>query len=1094
VAFARFWLFFTCAFLALVGHVSAAEDAPVCRVFLPKSLVNDSRLKVLAKLGYHIEISPATATPEDMDQFLDVGVALDKDQKLAYWVQLASHGYSQKFDNLLRDDLSDLPSCRRLPDVAANGYFNLAIGGEARHRLDAFYSKGVLTTGLGDLILKAEALRIFGIRRYWSAFQQNKLRYDNLVKEVRRVWRTSKATTIPAKVDDVRKLLFPYYKNYSVYFNYMSLLLDPTGFGSCQANTQLILATLIDAEVDLGPDYEIGAQLFIDHVQPILIEKKTGRLIDMTSATLSSRKAPVYSPELITFAIARAAGRAMYSEREFALLVQKMDWMKMDPIAAFMYYGLDLREDAPSPWDTFGYLRFDKSLSYQDKGVPPPPFAEMDFSSIADPSALQSQDAEGNPIKQLTEQANEQMDGDGSVGSGINGKNAIPGSAKTRSGGLNGKAQNFLNRLLEEGAATKEQLQDFEAKVANRGKATAQSSSGISAGVNEPNEAELKILNQKYWSIIDESSRPDADYQMQLTRSNLYASTDAITQKKYCGLNSAFRAEPSPLENLSDIPDDMDFTFLPEPKTHPMETVPTHVCAYDILYPKLRLFYRPQYRNEPELKNYLSDANFSKWMNASFKRTLDQRLAKLDFSLLTEASKDKGQLANLTNAQIARYREAVDGLLNIATVYKTSLNSGTVSLSYEAWAPFRDEKTICPLEQNLMRLGNEFKKSPEATLDWLNRLNPESRQNFFEFFEITKAFGPLRMASDCLKDFGDDDRDYAIMKAPLDSLLTYIALQVLRQGHVQVIKPQIVSEVAIVLSMNQAPPPPLGKHSDHTTPGDSLVAVKGTSDETPAPSSHPLKVRTEVLYSLMATSSKATVATPFVQLALAKLWSPSGETYFKQTWFSHPSALTNFVDVWDWSLYLNIKDWMSPDILALVNAVQGKAGPVMHRQAPLRGYARVPNYMTGDLLEASVKAGRTLEQMTDFPEIKLSKTSSADISKESDMSQGNCPLYQAVTENLSVAEGQRVKAAQQLFVDMMDLEWSRSSDGCEPLFSDTSQTRPAEILKTILGAVSTQRVNTQNYLLRESSTPGAPPELLSAVKNQSVKEAIQDLN
>jgi hypothetical protein len=102
---------------------------------------------------------------------------------------------------------------------------------------------------------------------------------------------------------DKIKALMAQLKPYTVNYCKANALLDDfyrNICGNCVSNTKLITSAILDGKVPLPEGYELGAQLFNNHVQAVLVDKAHGKVIDLlTGDTWDKAKAPVYKPEML---------------------------------------------------------------------------------------------------------------------------------------------------------------------------------------------------------------------------------------------------------------------------------------------------------------------------------------------------------------------------------------------------------------------------------------------------------------------------------------------------------------------------------------------------------------------------------------------------------------------------------------------------------------------------------------------------------------------------------------------------------------------------------------------------------------------------
>lgn len=81
--------------------------------------------------------------------------------------------------------------------------------------------------------------------------------------------------------------------------------------GNCEDFTKLPIAALTELGIRLPPSHTLAIQVFDDHLQPVIYDKKTGgvwNLIENRWASIATIKTPLYDPHLIYHAYLRSEG------------------------------------------------------------------------------------------------------------------------------------------------------------------------------------------------------------------------------------------------------------------------------------------------------------------------------------------------------------------------------------------------------------------------------------------------------------------------------------------------------------------------------------------------------------------------------------------------------------------------------------------------------------------------------------------------------------------------------------------------------------------------------------------------------------------
>lgn len=149
---------------------------------------------------------------------------------------------------------------------------------------------------LGELLIHSEA-----------PYQEEKEILRSALKyyqEDQSVLREMKGSHIGSKEDLIEKatvyLFDQYITRYCGGKGLMSFFYGSESCGNCQANTKLILANLIDAGIAPPEGMKFGAQLYTDHIAPVLIEEKTKKTLDLAANKLQLKpSAAVYEPSML---------------------------------------------------------------------------------------------------------------------------------------------------------------------------------------------------------------------------------------------------------------------------------------------------------------------------------------------------------------------------------------------------------------------------------------------------------------------------------------------------------------------------------------------------------------------------------------------------------------------------------------------------------------------------------------------------------------------------------------------------------------------------------------------------------------------------
>lgn len=94
--------------------------------------------------------------------------------------------------------------------------------------------------------------------------------------------------------------------------------------GNCESQTKLIISAFKDLGIDVGEGRVLAAQLFRDHIQPVIYDKAKDQIWDLKSGdTIQGVEAPLYEPELLVHGYAKKRGATPYPASH--LLIADMD-------------------------------------------------------------------------------------------------------------------------------------------------------------------------------------------------------------------------------------------------------------------------------------------------------------------------------------------------------------------------------------------------------------------------------------------------------------------------------------------------------------------------------------------------------------------------------------------------------------------------------------------------------------------------------------------------------------------------------------------------------------------------------------------------
>ncbi|MGE3263069.1 MAG: hypothetical protein AB7K68_14905 [Bacteriovoracia bacterium] len=125
-------------------------------------------------------------------------------------------------------------------------------------------------------------------------------RYKKDQTVLKRIYNDSKLKQLEKIEKAVSYLHQNFFRHYCRDYGNLTNFFAKEKCGNCQSNTKLVLAHLQDAGLYPPQDFQLGAQLYTDHIAPVLIEKKTKRVLDLvTNKEQAAPSAPVYDPALL---------------------------------------------------------------------------------------------------------------------------------------------------------------------------------------------------------------------------------------------------------------------------------------------------------------------------------------------------------------------------------------------------------------------------------------------------------------------------------------------------------------------------------------------------------------------------------------------------------------------------------------------------------------------------------------------------------------------------------------------------------------------------------------------------------------------------
>ena len=250
----------------------------------------------------------------------------------------------------------------------------------------------------GKFFIQTELLNDSKAPKVWPATLEQ-LRTD--AKEYSKI--ISNTSSVPNQIEALRKEL--YLKYLSIYSRDQALLvglLNGDG-GNCEARAKIVVEAFLASGLKLPADQILGIQVFTNHVQPVIYNKKTGTVADLVSGEISKTViSDIYAPQIFYHSyLKREKAQIPVSEKELLIV-------KGEPLA---------NSDSPTPIERnyVSNTNLDlpkSSASYGEKGKEIPERAYNSYQSIREAEEKSvSENASGtNTDSDLNQQTNQNTD------------------------------------------------------------------------------------------------------------------------------------------------------------------------------------------------------------------------------------------------------------------------------------------------------------------------------------------------------------------------------------------------------------------------------------------------------------------------------------------------------------------------------------------------------------------------------------------------------------------------------------------------------------------------------------------------------------
>lgn len=709
----HFWAF-CLAFLGLAPVVASAQSQ-TCKVWLASDLKNQAELiKVFSSKGYSVLMYGEDSSRELREGDLVISVEEGRWQRSLLSVVFSDrlpHEYGP-----LTTNLPQFPACTQHEAIMTEAYFKTYYGEMARRWLDTPPNGKVDERSLGNFILEVEALKQEGYSKFVPVAKRYKKVYADILRRVISLWRSGEKLEFKDRIDRVREFLSPYTENYLALLNHLSLLLTDPQMGNCVSTTLLYTTLFHDAHIELESHQEFALQLFQDHIQPVIWDHKTDKVVSLVAGTEEKWNGGIYKPDLIVWALANEAGRAMHSEREFFLKRRYPDF-KYISFNLGAAYALGFR-DGGHAGGSLPYLKFDNSLSlYSDQ--PSPTFGKQPFGSFGSPPVGDKATIIPNPeVEQLLKEF-------GLVG-GSGGKSLTDLKI------LNMKDVAKLKELLQTLKDGKEGAGAGRGGFGPRGAGSADAGAGDSAARDEDESLARKMaerFNSKIWAQIPSSQRPPPPKQLELSaayrRLTGYQYNDQPSISYYAlrPFTPVRAADPDELEQFQ-----FDFPILVKGgETGPIEKVEIEGKTAAFFPSDLQIIVRHQADLRKMLGESYDPAQVFDGVGKLMQQAFDEMKPDISaIDLLIKALdnfKDRAAMPSSAELepglQLLRRARALREMRD-SLPYMPGLRVGQSDISQ--WL---EAQNYCELIKELSELGKSIEQRPREYLKYLESLAPE---------------------------------------------------------------------------------------------------------------------------------------------------------------------------------------------------------------------------------------------------------------------------------------------------------------------------------------------------------------------------------
>lgn len=796
----------------------------------------------------------------------------------------------------LTENIKDFPNCSAHEQIMTEAYFRIYYGEMARRRLNTPTAIVHQLEGLGEMVLEVEALKQTGYSGFLPVAKRYKKVYANVLKQVRKRWEAGADLPFEKRIDRVRELLAPYTTNYFLYLNHLSLLLTKPHMGNCVSTTLLYTTVFKDAHIDLGKDHQFAVQMFQDHVQPVIWNMKTNQLVSLVSGTIQKWNGSIYDPEVMTWALANAAGRAMHSERELFLKKAWLNVRYIKPNLGVRYF-LGFK-DGGKPAGDLPYLKFDNSLSMFGDGAPPI-FAKQNPMAFGTPDS----DITGDKESEAEWAEIEKLLAESGLSNGENGQSLSEMGFRT---------VDELKRFIERLKLAQAEKDGTNAKEWKGGGGFAGEGADRRARAAAEPDIDKKIailFNSRIWAAIPASQRPKLAEQVNISRQRFVLNSvgSGESERKFRSIRAlpiVRAANPDELDEFT-----FDFPFLIKTAPTTTESISEFIDGNEVVF-----------HGEVVELVFRDHANLQKAMDKKYQLSKIQQVVETELMQVHLELKGLSQpldplltmIRNFKDRKENSEREHVTSAME--TINKWSafrkLNDQTNS-ELGFWGAINPTETSgaleaigsCDLLVELSHLRKEALKNPKEFVLYLDKMLPQTAaMRIQQITNLVAAIHPagFRPLVYC-NNLDSEDRQGA--KWPLLPILNHLIVLHEQDPHpIQRRPPQLIP-VELVFGGEQS-----GKIVNR--PSQMRPPQKGVANGSSGTETDPndpneeqnlnekFNVRTDVLVNLIFAQPDFAMTNFAIQLKAFAWWNKDAQLSFEKYWASQPASEAKYIKLW----------------------------------------------------------------------------------------------------------------------------------------------------------------------------------------------------